>query len=96
MSQNLLFKEHKFVFLHLLSVQIFESIDHVHEVRVLWLLKFGTDEQASEGQLGGITAGEVLWSNETKITIEYGGSGEEGLMRVSSLLVKLEHQLHGV
>ena len=56
MTKNLLLKEDKFVFLHLLSVQIFESIDHVHEVRMLWLLEFGADQKASKSEFGGIAA----------------------------------------
>jgi len=91
MTQDFFFEEYQFVFLNLLSVQIFKSIDHVHEVGMLWLLKLGTNEKASKGELCGITAGKVLWSDKTKVTIKYGGSGEEGLMSITSLLVKLEH-----
>ena len=62
---------------------------------MLWLLELGADEEAGQGQVGGILACKVLWTCEGKVTVEYCCSSEESFVAVASLLVELEHKLHG-
>ena len=62
---------------------------------MFWLFELGTDKQTGECQVCCLIACEVLGSSQGQVTIKDSSSSEEGLVTVASLLVELEHELHG-
>ena len=94
-TKDFLLKIDEVLLLALVAIEVLQGIDHVHEVRVLGLLDFGTYQQASKGQIRSLIAWEVLRPGQSNVPVENCSSCEECLVAVTSLFVKLEHELHG-